>query len=457
MAYLPGFNHDIFISYAHVNNPAGESGADGWVTQFHHKLEAELKQLVGKELDIWRDSKLGGNDLFDQRIERAVKEAGLFVSLNSFAYMKSPYCQQELECFWQKAKTDGWGLSIGDHSRLINILLNNIPFAEWHPALSGASGYQFYEDEPDADILFPYDPDSDEFRNEIRNLARDLLRTLREFADAIQSKQPTQAGVDSRPAPEPITPVSSDGKEKPNGSSRFGIISKAALVVACVAMLVVVLLVSIPKTPPKPELCAEEGTDSLNENLPQWTPQGLGWNVGRIGEAYGRLIKGNQVGLFKTAQTNTEFNHYQDFTLELDVRFTGRKGVAWVVRAQDFNNYYLFKLVKSVSGLSPADLYFYKCEQGAIKLIDTARAQVDVEDDQDNFLITTEVNGSKFGISIRKALSNDPGPHTLSAFTNETFAYGGIGLLPQDGKEVLLQQLRIEPHSRTNQNKEPKP
>lgn len=52
MVYLPGFDHDIFISYSHLNNPPGESGTEGWVTRFHNVLDAALRQLTGKELKM---------------------------------------------------------------------------------------------------------------------------------------------------------------------------------------------------------------------------------------------------------------------------------------------------------------------------------------------------------------------------------------------------------------------
>jgi hypothetical protein len=34
MSYLPGFDYDIFISYAHVNNQRADEREEGWVVQF---------------------------------------------------------------------------------------------------------------------------------------------------------------------------------------------------------------------------------------------------------------------------------------------------------------------------------------------------------------------------------------------------------------------------------------
>src|SRR5215468_2960666 len=104
MAFLPGFDYDIFISYSHLNNPPGDSGTEGWVTRFHNTLEAELRQLTGKELKVWRDPRVTGNQLFDRTIQQAVESAGVFLALNSYVYKESAYCQQELQWFTAKVQ-----------------------------------------------------------------------------------------------------------------------------------------------------------------------------------------------------------------------------------------------------------------------------------------------------------------------------------------------------------------
>ncbi len=194
MAYLPGFEHDIFISYAHI-----DQGADDWVSRFHSRLEAELRRLAGKKLSIWRDLKLERNQLFDQTIRTAVDKAGLLLALNSYAHKESEYCQQELQWFCDRAPKDGWGLSIGDRKRIFNTLLNNLAPNEWHPAFSGASGYPFYENVPGDDIALPFDPDSNEFKTLIRDLTRDLFRTLRSFRQEILNRAQSDSTHNAQP------------------------------------------------------------------------------------------------------------------------------------------------------------------------------------------------------------------------------------------------------------------
>lgn len=204
MAYLPGFEHDILISYAHL-----DEGADSWVSQFHVRLEAELKRLAGRDLTIWRDQRLEGGQLFDQTIKTAIERAGLLLSLNSYAYKDSPYCQQEVQWFCDKSKDkqkDGWGLNIGDRKCIYNALLNNLPTNEWHTAFSGATGYPFYESVPGDDIGLVCDPEAPQFKQQIRSLTPDLFRTLRAFKQEILNNQPVE------PAPQTATGNGGNGK-----------------------------------------------------------------------------------------------------------------------------------------------------------------------------------------------------------------------------------------------------
>jgi len=197
MAYLPGFDHDIFISYSHLNNPPGTSGTEGWVTRFHKTLDVELRQLTGTALQVWRDPRIAGNQLFNRTIQQAVESVGVFLALNSYAYNESDYCQQELHWFTTKARADGWGLSIVDRTRLFHVRLNNIPSAEWPVAFQGARGYQCYEEVPDDEIGLPCDLDTPGFRTLIKDLVRDLYRTLLAFRRTLLNAQ--TSGLPSTP------------------------------------------------------------------------------------------------------------------------------------------------------------------------------------------------------------------------------------------------------------------
>jgi len=61
---LRRFHHnlpnDVFISYPHVEN-----SIDGWVEDFHRLLSKELISRTGRQIEIWRDPKMGPGVSFD--------------------------------------------------------------------------------------------------------------------------------------------------------------------------------------------------------------------------------------------------------------------------------------------------------------------------------------------------------------------------------------------------------
>jgi hypothetical protein len=62
VAFVPGYAHDVFISYAHRDNRA--FGRDeGWVVLFDKNLrEALSHKLKRGQPDIWRDQRLSSSD-----------------------------------------------------------------------------------------------------------------------------------------------------------------------------------------------------------------------------------------------------------------------------------------------------------------------------------------------------------------------------------------------------------
>ncbi len=48
MAFVPGYKHDVFVSYAHGDNRE-------WITRFVGRLESELRNKLGDSADVWLD------------------------------------------------------------------------------------------------------------------------------------------------------------------------------------------------------------------------------------------------------------------------------------------------------------------------------------------------------------------------------------------------------------------
>ncbi len=129
MALIPGYEYDIFISYAHVDNAMFPGQTAGWIEQFYTNLNLLLAQRFGRMdmVKIWWDSKkLDGSTDFDDSISSGIEKSAIMICLNSPVYLASAYCKQELDLFYKKASAEKTGLKIADRSRIINVLLNFI-------------------------------------------------------------------------------------------------------------------------------------------------------------------------------------------------------------------------------------------------------------------------------------------------------------------------------------------
>jgi len=200
MAFLERFEHDVFISYSHVDN----LGDDAWVERFHEQLEIALARRIGRMgvAKLWRDQRLEGNQLFDETIRNAIERAAVFIGLTSNGYLESDYCRQELKWFHDKAASEPFGLQIGDRSRVYNVLLTPVPPARWPGEYPKVSGYPFYAGDQDEDLGEPTDPslDKQRYKDQLTALANSLYKTLLAFKESLEHAEP--AASTTAPAPQ---------------------------------------------------------------------------------------------------------------------------------------------------------------------------------------------------------------------------------------------------------------
>lgn len=213
MAYLPGFDYDIFISYAHVDDLTTDEDEEGWVTLFHKHLEVQLSKLVGRAdlVKIWRDERrLQGNHLFDQTIRDGVERAAIFLALTSNGYLESDYCQQELKWFCEKAGREPWTVDVGDRRRIFNLLLNNITHERWPQEYGRSSGHPFNDAERKEQLGYPTEAKQELFRRQMRDLCEAIYATLgaiKAAPVATPAAMPVKQ-LDSAPTKSPATAFS---------------------------------------------------------------------------------------------------------------------------------------------------------------------------------------------------------------------------------------------------------
>ncbi len=100
MAYVPSFEHDVFISYAHADNH------DKRVTEFRDKLVQRLTSVLGSRAfhkpDEWvffDQTGLRVGDEFSPKLERAAQRSAVMISLLSNSYLQAKWCIKETDWF----------------------------------------------------------------------------------------------------------------------------------------------------------------------------------------------------------------------------------------------------------------------------------------------------------------------------------------------------------------------
>ncbi|KPA09463.1 hypothetical protein MHK_010295 [Candidatus Magnetomorum sp. HK-1] len=175
MAYVSSYEYDIFISYAHDDN------ASGWVDSFYEYLKKTLITVFGKKqpINIWIDSSLDGNQMFNEAICNTLEKSALFISLMSKNYLESDYCKKELDWFCEHVHKKGENLCHGQsHHRIIHGLLVNIPPDDWPDALKGKAGFCFYDENFCESSGLSLDLEDVRFRNVFRKLIDGIYKTL---------------------------------------------------------------------------------------------------------------------------------------------------------------------------------------------------------------------------------------------------------------------------------------
>ncbi len=204
MNHLTSYDHDIFISYAHIDNTPIMEGESGWVTEFHKTLDALIRQILGDEPKIWRDPKLQGNDYFSNTLVDTLSRTAALVSIISPRYVKSEWCMKELERFSSSAETSE-GIRISNKSRIFKVMKTFVP-QEDHPApLDRLLGYEFFRLDPatgrPAEFRSEFGPEAK--RNYLAKLY-DLAYEITELLKQLQHSKDESMQSDTSSANEPV-------------------------------------------------------------------------------------------------------------------------------------------------------------------------------------------------------------------------------------------------------------
>ena len=169
-AFVPGFEHDLFISYAHADNPA-------WLLAFEKAVREELSRRLGLEVSVWQDERalrVGQN--WQAEIEAGVAGAATFVCVLSPSYQNSDWCTRERGLFRRAfASTDGFENS----GRLFKVVKTPWQDDSHRLFLPKLQDIDFWrrEDAPPRDLEFV--PGSADFQHAVVELTTSIAQTLR--------------------------------------------------------------------------------------------------------------------------------------------------------------------------------------------------------------------------------------------------------------------------------------
>jgi len=190
------FTHDVFISYAHLDNQELVEGQKGWVANFHRALEIRVGQYLGKEPDIWRDPKLHGNDVFAETLVTRVQGSAVLISVLSPRYVRSEWTRREVSEFVNAAHGTP---SLGDESRIFKILKTPVPNDQHPSELQALLGYEFFKIDSETgrsrELNEVFGPGAQrEFWMKVDDVAQDVCSLLRKLeAEKFEIAAPADA------------------------------------------------------------------------------------------------------------------------------------------------------------------------------------------------------------------------------------------------------------------------
>jgi eukaryotic-like serine/threonine-protein kinase len=202
VAITPGFEYDLFVSYAHADDIAAD-GRGGWIPQFVQQLESAVRQRVrnADALKIYVDSRATGANYHLPQLLTAVRKSALFLAVGSPNYADRSWPRQELQAFVEQ-----WAAP--DFSRLFLIECLPLNEGEFYPSpLDDHKRVAFWKEDGPRRIPVKLKSDASEFSTLVNTLAFDIAEKLVYLRNTGGGEPRTNAHPQAARGPAPITPV----------------------------------------------------------------------------------------------------------------------------------------------------------------------------------------------------------------------------------------------------------
>lgn len=194
MAFVPGYENDLFVSYAHVDDDPVPGTEQGWVSTLVTTLQSLLAQQLGRaeSFKLWLDHTLSKHALVTPEIIGALQKTATFLVILSPGYLASEWCQREKDVFWRYVKDrkrSGF--------RVFVVYRDMVEVDKLPSQFKDLAGYKFWEEDKlqkkprtlGWPTPIPTNPKDQRYYDELDALSRDLAKELRRLA---ANDQPTQ-------------------------------------------------------------------------------------------------------------------------------------------------------------------------------------------------------------------------------------------------------------------------
>lgn len=187
MGYLPGYKHDVFVSYAHFDNEE-DSQDVRWVSRFQADLKNALRQRLGEDPDVFYDTRnFEANDHVDILLENA-RDSAVFLPVFSPSYVSRDFTIGELKAFCERGP---------EATRIVTVELLPVEEEKNHPLLRGRKRTPFWwKDAAEQDIPLRLTPKfNPEMYNErlqiLAHQVKKLLADMRAGTSGANEEAPT--------------------------------------------------------------------------------------------------------------------------------------------------------------------------------------------------------------------------------------------------------------------------
>ncbi len=195
MAYIPGYQWDVFVSYARFDDSPMIEGERGWVSTFVNALKVAVGNYLGVEIRLFFDlaeAQPGRNNVDD--LKRAAAASATMVAVAS-----PSYCVRE----WTRVELETFSRACPDPHRLL--VIERLPLGGddcWPDLLDQKIRLQFWEELPYGGAKAPIAPPNAAYFQRLMDFANRLQVQLRAVRDGPPPGAPSPAAP-ARPADAP--------------------------------------------------------------------------------------------------------------------------------------------------------------------------------------------------------------------------------------------------------------